>query len=39
MHVQHQPINVDCGVFSITFATDCVFEKKKKSATYNANVM
>ena len=39
MHVQHQPINVDCGVFSIAFATDCVFDKKTETATYKTNVM
>ena len=39
MYVQHQPINVDCGVFSIAFATDCVFDKKTETATYKTNVM
>ena len=39
VHEQHQAINVDCGVFSIAFATDCVFDKKTETATYKTNVV
>ena len=39
MPVQHQPNSVDCGVFSIAFATDCAFDKKPETATYKTDVM
>ena len=39
MPVQHQPNNVDCGVFAIPFATDCVFNIKPEAATYKMDVM
>ena len=32
--VQHQANNVDCGVFAIAFATDCVLNIKPETATY-----
>ena len=37
MPVQHQPSNLDCGVFAIAFSTDCVFNIKPETATCNAN--
>ena len=39
MPVQHRPNNVDCGVFAIAFATDCVFNIKPETATYKTDVM
>ena len=39
MPVQHQHNNVDCGVFAIAFATDCVFNIKPETATYKTDVM
>ena len=39
MPVQHQPNNVDCGLFAIAFATDCVFNIKPENATYKTDVM
>ena len=39
MPVQYQPNNVDCGVFAIAFATDCVFNIKPETATYKTDVM
>ena len=39
MPVQHQPNNVDCGVFAMAFATDCVFNIKPETATYKTGVM
>ena len=37
--VHHHPNNVDCGVFAIAFATDCVFNIKPETATYKTDVM
>ena len=39
MPVQHQPNNVDCGVFVIPFATDCVMNIKPDTATCKTDVM
>ena len=39
MSVQYQPNNVDCGVFAIAFARDCVFDIKPETATYKTDVM
>ena len=39
MPVQHQPNNVDCGLFAIAFATDFVFNIKPETATYKTDVM
>ena len=39
MPVQHQPSNLDCGVFAIAFSTDCVFNIKPETATYKTDVM
>ena len=39
MPVQHQPNNADCGVFTILFATDRVFDIKPETATYKKDVM
>ena len=39
MPVQHQPNNVDCRVFAVAFAADCVFHIKSETATYKTDVM
>ena len=39
IHYTTQPNNVDCGVFAIPFATDCVFNIKPETATFKKDVM
>ena len=39
MPAQHQPNNVDCGVFAIAFSTDCVLNIEPDTATYKTDVM
>ena len=39
MSVQHQSNNVDCGVFAIVFARDCVINIKPETAVYKTDVM